>query len=439
VQNSDAVGVGRIRQGIAARSARSHASGITARAVALLVLGTGWLSAAPPAQAFTAHNGAAATVFASGFEFDPATRLGPFGVASDASGRIFVSAQANLYRFGPTGGPAAPARVNSAPIGRAINGLTFGVDGRLYASRLTGERTGDIVELDPSDGSVVRSLTDEFPCPAALATDPLTGDLYVSTLRCGAFIGRIADPSSAKPRESVWIDEFDADGLTFGPDGRLYVAHHPLADGTSVSVFSRDGTRRSLAAVPESDGAAIGVDSSFVIVNRKDGFITKVDIATGRQTELVSGGTRGDLIAVGADGCLYATQTDSVLRVTNADGSCRPPAGSDGTTTGAGLALGGGLAPTTVALQRSVASRCPATRRVSVRLAFRGHRLRQARVFVAGRRVKTLRGRALKRPARIGSLPAKAFTVTVRATTRKGRRLVRRTKYAACGAPLRKR
>ena len=71
-------------------------------------------------------------------------------------------------------------------------------------------------------------------------------------------------------------------------------------------------------------------------------------------------------------------------------------------------------------------------RRVSVRVkAPRGDRLRTVRVYVNGRRVRAVRGRAARRAIRI-SLPAARARVTVRATTAKGRRLVRRTTYLGC-------
>jgi hypothetical protein len=436
VHNPRSVGVGRIRQGI----------------VALLVGATASGAGASPASAFTAVNGAAATPFAVGFAVNPGTAIGPFGVATDPVGRVLVTAQDDLYRFGVSGGTAdASTRVNGAPIGRGATGIAFGHDGRLYVSRHTGDCRGDVVELDPVDGSVRRSVSEEIPCPTALATDPLTGDLFVSTIRGGEFIGRIADPETTTPSGSVFLAGIDADGLTFGPDGTLYVAHHADPDGTTVSAVGRDGARRPLAAVPEADGVALGAPERaggpppFIVANRRDGRITKVDLATRQQTDLVVEGSRGDLIAVGADGCLYATQTDTVLKVTNAGGACRPAGGAAGGSGGSGgsasgLALGAGLSPTSVPVPRAlrgVVTGCPRGSRVTVRLGFRGQRLRFARVYVGGKRVRTVRGRALRRSVRVTSrLPTRAFTVTVRATTRSGRRLIRRTRYAACGRPL---
>ncbi len=76
-------------------------------------------------------------------------------------------------------------------------------------------------------------------------------------------------------------------------------------------------------------------------------------------------------------------------------------------------------------------ARCRA-RKATVRVrAPRGDRLRTVRVFVNGKRVRTIRGRALRRRIRV-AVPETGGRVTVRATTRTGRRLVRHRTYRAC-------
>lgn len=61
----------------------------------------------------------------------------------------------------------------------------------------------------------------------------------------------------------------------------------------------------------------------------------------------------------------------------------------------------------------------------------RGDRLRSVRVFVRGKLVRTVSGRALRRAIRV-VIPATGARVTVRATTAQGRRLVRRSTYRGC-------
>jgi hypothetical protein len=404
---------------------------------------------APAARAATPQNGAAATTWASGFAFEAEKRRGPIGVVFDDRQRLYVSALDHVFRFGPGGGDASSARLSSSPVGRIVTGMAFGLDGRLYAARYTDGLSGDVVELDRTSATVRRVVAAGLPCPTGLATDPLSGDLFVSTVGCTEQVGRIAKPASASPTTSTWISGLSVDGITFAPDGRMYLAHEPDGSGATVSEVSPTDAgpvrRRALATVPNADGVALGRPSQpgaalpFLVVNRTDGRITKVDLRDDArpQTDIVTGGTRGDLIAVGDDGCLYATQTDAILRITNADGGCRAKPDPATGGPGASAALEGGLLTTSVRVRATLATgglaRCSRTRRLRVAIRFGGARMQHVRVYVAGRRVRTVRGRALRRPVRIASLPNRTFTVTVRARTRGGRSLVRRTTYSACG------
>ena len=421
---------------------RGRRSAAAAAAIALGVLG----GAVPDAGAFTAQNGAAATTWATGFPFEPGKRRGPIGVVFDERGRLYVSALDHVYRFGPSGGPAADARLSSAPVGRIVTGMTFGTDGRLYAARYTDGLTGDVVELDRSTAAVKHVVAADVPCPTGLAADPRSGDLFVSTVACTSQVGRISDPSGPAPQMSEYLKDLAVDGITFSPDGRMYLAHEPDASGATVSEVSPTDAgpvrRRTLASVPHADGVALGRPQGgggppFLVVNRTDGAITKVDLGSGATTDLLTGGTRGDLVAVGADGCLYATQTETILKVTNADGTCVPRAGAPASPPGNRAALGAGLLTTSLRVTAASANgglnRCSRSRRLRISVRFRGVRVRNARVFVRGKRVRTLRGRALRRPVRVAGLPARPFTVTIRARSRGGRALVRRTTYSACG------
>jgi hypothetical protein len=75
----------------------------------------------------------------------------------------------------------------------------------------------------------------------------------------------------------------------------------------------------------------------------------------------------------------------------------------------------------------------PCRRRVAtIRVkASRGDRVRTLRVFINGRRVRSVHGRAARRAVRI-RLPAARARVVARGITRKGRHLVRRRTYRGC-------
>ena len=130
-------------------------------------------------------------------------------------------------------------RVNAAPIPGVLGGLAFGRDGALYAARWTQARTGEVIELDPATGRVVRQVVGGLACPTGLAVDPVSGDIFVSSVYCVPQVLRISDG-----RPSPYVTGVHTDGLTFGSDGTLYLAHQPDASGYTVSAVSRQGAHR---------------------------------------------------------------------------------------------------------------------------------------------------------------------------------------------------
>jgi hypothetical protein len=416
------------------------------RVLTLAVVLAGVGAIAPAAGAYEPRGDVAVADFATGFASERG--IGPVGVAFDEAGDLYVAAGQHLHRFGPAGGQAGlGSQVNPVPISGHLTGLTFGKDGLLYAARKTGTRTGDVIQLDAETGLVRRTVASGLPCPTGIATDPLSGDLLVSEVDCGSRVVRVSNVSGGAASVTTYFSGVVVDGLTFGPDGTLYAATAPDATGATVSRVdgtnsATPGRRTALATVPGADGVALaaprnrGAAPPFLIVNRTDGAITRVGLESSGSSDLVTGGSRGDFIAVGPDRCLYATQSDSVIKVTNRDGSCARGPGDE-------PALGDhGLLPTTTrpsppagAFVKGVTAtrRCTRTRRVTLRLrAPRGVRLRSARIYRGGKLVKRLGARGVRRRVVLHRQPSKAFTLTVRATTRSGRRIVLRKRISAC-------
>jgi sugar lactone lactonase YvrE len=408
--------------------------GVGQRLVAAVLVVIGTLACSATAVAYSPSPGVVAEPFATGFS--PARGgEGPVGVAFDGVGNLFVTAGRDLYRFGPAGGRADRAhRVNAAPMSGILAGLAFGQSGGLYAARWTAARTGDVVQLDPATGRVLRQVVSGLACPTGLAVDPLSGDLFVSSVWCVPQVLRISGG-----RATPYMTGVHTDGVTFGPDGTLYAAHQPDASGFTVSAVARDGARTGLARVPQADGLALGRAAApqggpgFLVVNRRDQRISNVDLATGSRPvrDLVTGATRGDFVAVGPDGCLYATQSTEVVRLRGADGGC--------TATGTALEPSGvRIAPPAGSFVQvtggsAKAATCRTNRRLKVRFrAPGGIRVRTARIFVKGKFNRRVSGRALRRSVVVKKLPAKRFTLTIRAKTRTGRRIVVRRKYGAC-------
>jgi hypothetical protein len=402
------------------------------------------LFALPPiANAYTAAPGYTARDYATGLPSLSCCHWGPIGVAFDQSDNLYVadSADGNLYRFQPGGGSAADARVSQSPIPGTPKGLAVTPDGRLYLAR---EHAGDVVELDPATGKVLRTVASGLRCATGLAADPVSGDLFVTQNRCGSVVWRISGFAGGPGKEAwyaVLRNYCCLDGLAFDADGTLYAegAGHVLQiAGTSSST---PGAAREIAYAPNADGMAFGAHARghglpFLAVNRNDGIVTRIDVTRTppSSTNILTGGTRGDFAAVDSHGCLYVTQSSSIVRMTGPNGSCPFSPSTAGRVPLPGLILEQ-LAPSPSATSKLV---CTRLRRIVLRLRQRGRvRLRSAVVYVNGRRVKTVRGGRVTRAITLTRLPRASFTVKIVGRTTRGRKLAATHSYRNCQPPPR--
>lgn len=240
--------------------------------------------------------------FATGFM--PDNGIGPVGVAADGSD-IWVGdyAAGELYRFGPNGGLANQStRVTTNPIRARLAGLTFGRDGRLYAAL---QDTGKVVELSKADGRVLRTVADGLPNATGLATDPLTGDLFVTQPGSAPGVKRIKNLSPGSVAVKTWYTNAappgqngnEVDGISFGRDGTMYLS-------SSTQIFRVEGTNKAspartsaVASVQNGDGIAVAAGKiasqpPYLLANRTDGTITKIDLTDApphKQTDIVTG------------------------------------------------------------------------------------------------------------------------------------------------------
>ncbi len=126
--------------------------------------------------------------------------------------------------------------------------ITYGRDGRLYATVLeNGTRNGAIYAMN-GDGSTERYAGD-FVSPFGLAFQPGTDTLYVSarvTLEEGGGVWRVDPDGTITPVISdlpccfMTIDN-QPNGLIFGADGYLYVGVGALSDHGENRTRSADG------------------------------------------------------------------------------------------------------------------------------------------------------------------------------------------------------
>jgi uncharacterized repeat protein (TIGR01451 family) len=278
--------------------------------------------------------------------------IGPVGLAFDPADpqNLYVMdfATGVLYRFGPEGGAADAAHAlnQGNPIGCGPAGIAFSKSGKLYVAL---QWCGEVAEVNKADGSIIRILGTRVQCATGLATDPLSGDLFLTGV-CGAGgLWRISRFDDGQPGDvTTRYDDGRLggvfDGVSIGPDGTIYLAASSPQRGVAQvagTSASQPGLSRFIAPVPEADGIALAaaMDPSqppYLFVNQNDGSIVRVDLTVDPPaiTNVATDGSRGDFVTVGPDGCLYATQSDSILKVTNDDGSCSlaPVSPADATT-----------------------------------------------------------------------------------------------------------
>ncbi|HEX6715156.1 MAG TPA: hypothetical protein VF066_17330 [Thermoleophilaceae bacterium] len=288
---------------------------VTAAVAATTLLGAG------VAQAYQTAPGWVASDYVTGF--DHGSDAGPVGLAFDGSGNLLVSAvaAASLHKVPPGGGTAAGTKIRDG-YGQAA-GLAFDKNGRLYMARGTQH---DVVELNPASGELMRIVVAGLPCPVGLATDPISGDLFVSNVFCpGGGIMRISDFASGPGKTKRYAGTQDADGLTFAPDGALYAAGGVRIVRIAGTNASNPGAVSTVAEVPNVDGLAYSPattsEPEYLVAVRTDGEIDRVDF-NGQTAPILTGGSRGDLVTVGPDRCVYADLQDRVIKLGPSTGSC---------------------------------------------------------------------------------------------------------------------
>lgn len=264
--------------------------------------------------------------FAAGFYH---TYLGPMGIVADAANNLYIDDAPNgmLYKFGAQGGIAdLESQLSSTPIGDWPLGLAFGKDGELYAVL---NADSEVVQVDPLTGEVVRDVA-PVGDPLGIATDPVSGDLFVTSDSEGG-VDRISEPASANPTVAQYASGMTApDGISAGPDGTFYVEDEGNIDSVSATNSATPGQVTTLSYVSEADGIAVGANPfdpaapAFVVANSNNGIMTQVNLGTPplSTSPIFTGGTRGDFVTVAPDGCLYATQQSDVLRVSGTGGAC---------------------------------------------------------------------------------------------------------------------
>ncbi len=309
--------------------------------------------------------GYAISTYASGFPVQNGVLFGGIdllgcvgvgGIAFDSAGNLFASdyVTGDVYKIPPGGGGGPGNLITPKPLGASLGGLTFGLDGTLYATRVATAdipaSSGAVLKIDTTNGTAM-TVASGIACPSNITTNPLpSGDLFVSDFCYGSaqesdIIWRIANPSGASPAVSQYAESGIAPNgsVSFAPDGTLYAVYgYTNFDGLFSGIDRISGTTGPMTPTVQATGVsssfsalALGTNASgggaqslVVGAQSNGGFAHSVavfDMTT--PTPVFSGTTLvesdiGSTKILGPDQCLYLANSNVIYRLTNADGSC---------------------------------------------------------------------------------------------------------------------
>jgi kumamolisin len=287
--------------------------------------------------------------------------VGASGTAWDPAGNLWVMnyPTGNLYKFASAGGTATAATLvgtlpNTSPpsgLPSCPHGLAFSKDGQhLYLARQFCGNAGDVVEISTADAHVIRNVApaSSIPCATGIATDPLSGDLFVTTpCQFGGTdnIYRVSSPESGSPGVSIYASPGHALGLNFTPDGTIWTQAYNFGSSTR-HLYKIAGTTAqtpgALTDLLDVTASLPNANAVLPVLNPADpghppfllvsasldqpvmGQLAKVDLTQMPPvvSQVATGGTGLIFVNSGPDGCAYISNADRVDRVSAADGTC---------------------------------------------------------------------------------------------------------------------
>lgn len=284
---------------------------LRASAVALAAMAAS-LASAPSAQAALTLTpaGIADQFTLTSFYSDPSVTYGLLGLTTLSTGKVlgtgYARGQLSLYNDvdGQTPGsalltvafpgtPTAAATVGGQTYVDALNGGYYKVDPTTLALTPlvlnTAVNAGYGLWADSATGHLIASTLNN----TIVDIDPATGNVHVVTS------GKFVDGVSVSPNGAI----------VYGATGGT-VQGYDIATGTNVL---------SVPSVHSPDGTGVisgGAFNGFIIVNNNDGTVGLIDPATGIETTIASGGTRGDLVGPDANnGTLFLAYYEQEYRL----------------------------------------------------------------------------------------------------------------------------
>lgn len=253
------------------------------------------------------------TLFAD--QFPTLVGIGPVGIGFPNSGGVLVTDYPGNIRLFPADidGQHANTVVPAVNLGAAAGAGIAKSGGNVFTG---DQRIGGLIQLN-DDGTrnqiIIPSGIDHG---AGVAANPRDGHIFVSSR---GNPNAVFDIDPIAKTKTIFLNNISVDGLTFSADGGiLYVAN----TGTfRIAGYTVPGGTKVFESgvIPGADGCALGTGSlaGYLFVNTNGGSVVQVSLATGVQTILASGGSRGDLVSVDTNnGSLLITQASSILRIT---------------------------------------------------------------------------------------------------------------------------
>jgi hypothetical protein len=260
--------------------------------------------------------------------------------AFTSGGTVLVSdfLSGGIYQTALAGGAVSSANLLST-LTPALGGLVYGKDGNVYAT--LGGEGGEIIQVNPTTGAMVRVVASGLTCPGGLAVDPLSGDLFFDDECYGGgsddpSVFRVIDPANTDPSRPTSVVVYATlattpnGGMAFAPNGTLFaVSGYYVSDTAQVEQISATNSPTvavtPLTGITSDFAVAIGATNSDgsaqSLIVEPAGVLSEIPIVTPGAAVVLATGSPG-VGVTGPDGCQYSAHYDTIYRLASSSGSC---------------------------------------------------------------------------------------------------------------------
>jgi PEP-CTERM motif len=258
------------------------------------------------------------STFASGFP--NTSNVGPLGIVFPASGGVLVSdLPGNVRRFTTdTDGQLASGAVLGQSYGNDLAQDIARLGNNIYMTQRGN--LNQLIQIN-DNGTFNRVIVGGMPGALGLVANPTNGHLIVSTGGDNQLWDVNPVTLTKTPFISTSFDGMTTDGtILYGAEDLGALNGHVLGFRLSDKSLVFDS-----GLIPGGvDGTSLGFGklAGNIFVNTNSGTVFEVNLATGLQTLIATGGSRGDFVSPDPnDNSLLLTQTDRIIRLTAPSGS----------------------------------------------------------------------------------------------------------------------